>query len=162
MLADAEAIKVAVSCLESVMVTDFKILLNHREILLEMVRSAGVDEAKVLGVCTTIDKADKTERDELRKELLEVRQIPEKAADLLLKLAYQTFEAENFNEMRVTLETAIGKNEKIDNLMDKMQLLLKYTGAYGINKYIDLCLGLTRGLGYYTGISFNDHTFLIC
>jgi len=106
---------------------DFEIQVNFTENLYKIL----IDELKIekenfKNICSTIDKLDKTEFEQLIDELKK-----------------KSLNMEQINQLKVKLFEPY-KNEKLDELLE----------IYDIKKYIKYNQSLARGLDYYNGIIF--------
>lgn len=152
MMADAEILTIASSCLKSVGIKNFSIKINHRKLLCGAVSAAGVANEGIVGVCTTIDKADKLSEEELREELLNERKLDDQTCARILKLIKLEFGFDQLEKAKASLKEIFVKDlsEDIESAFSDLDLLFKYCQAYGTDE-VCLALNLARGLDYYTG-----------
>ncbi|MCQ2820648.1 MAG: ATP phosphoribosyltransferase regulatory subunit, partial [archaeon] len=154
MIPDAEVLKVVVEILEKLNAGTFVIKINHRLLLDAMVQLAGIEEDKFKTVCSSIDKLDKEEWSEVKKELIskgiseeccgklwEFVQMKDEPQKLLIKLK------ENQNLMQ---------NPKGKTAVEEMEILINYLEIMGITKNFSFDLSLARGLDYYTGLIYES------
>ncbi|XP_075591135.1 histidine--tRNA ligase, cytoplasmic-like [Dermatophagoides farinae] len=129
--------------------SQYTINVNHRSILNAILSASGVDKKNIPVVCSSIDKLDKQPWEEVKNELIMVKQIDvavvDRIKDLILfdgsnqeiiqflKEKQELHSDKNFNK-------AIHEFEKIFFILD--------------NASIKLNLSLARGLDYYTGIIY--------
>ncbi len=148
MLADAEVIACAVSCLDSLSFKDFLVRINNRKILSALIKFAGIEEEKSLDVFRSIDKLEKIGKEKVKKELeekgiskdsikkifdfIKIDDVPEKVLERIKEL--------NFDEG----EKGIEELKEIVFYLDRMKVRAK----------IKIDLSLARGLDYYTGPIF--------
>ena len=124
----------------------FVLKINHREILMELARYAGL-AGKEMPFCVIIDKLDKVGQEKVIEELLAIGANQEKLADVI-----NSFSSEGENTLKVEMiEKVIGSNRGTKQLTEYFDFLQ----AYGTeNLQIELDFSLARGLSYYTGIIF--------
>lgn len=126
-LSDAELLAAGSYLLKELGFKNYKILLNDRNILFELMRKANIPENKHFSVIQAIDKLDKKTKEEVEKELIEKGL----SADMVTGL---------FNQI---------KKQKPTPLLEKV---ISYAKLLGIEpKYIKFEPHLARGLAYYTG-----------
>lgn len=130
-LADAEIIAVVDECLKKLGFKKFVIKINSRQVLFELMSDLGlVQQDKQLAIVRSIDKLDKMEIGEIKKEL------SQKGLD---------------NEKIEKLFSLIQSAQPDENLKQ----LFKYLKWLGIEeKYYQFEPTLARGLDYYTGPIF--------
>ncbi len=143
---EAELISAVSEILTRLGFNDFTIRLNHREVLRDLLDTAGIPEEKHSEALTAIDKLDKIGPDGVGKEFAE-RGISETASAMILNLFEQTRlivdEGKDVNRTIVSNLINIVSNEVLTGLGQ----ILKYAGKAPI--IIDP--SLARGLSYYTG-----------
>lgn len=81
MMPDAEVISVVNKILVDLDLGKFVIKLNSRKILDAMIELSGAPKEKFNQICSAIDKLDKMEWKDVRKELVEDKGIKAEAAD---------------------------------------------------------------------------------
>lgn len=81
MLPDSECVKIVADILKKVDLGDFQIKINHRKLLDGMFEVCGVTKDKIRLVSSSIDKLDKTEWADVKKELIEEKNIDSGVAD---------------------------------------------------------------------------------
>jgi histidyl-tRNA synthetase len=137
LIADAETVKVIVEVLKSLKF-EFRVKVNSRRLINEILKSFGVTQDKVISVITSIDKLVKIGEKAVLEELSEIPN-----AEKIL----QAMKPKETNEK--TLENL----SKYD--LSEMKEFLSNCKALGIDdKYIELDPSLARGLDYYTGMIF--------
>lgn len=128
-LADAEIISIINDSLKALEFNNFKIRINSREILFDLMKKADIPSQKQLSIIQSIDKLDKKPREEVEKEL------KEKALD---------------RETIKNLFNLIAK-AKPDAFL---QQVIDYSLELGVNNNLIFDPTLSRGLDYYTGPIF--------
>ena len=83
MIPDAEIIKIVVEILTQLPIGKFNIKINHRLLLDSIVEISGISDDKYKAVCSSIDKLDKEPWDQVKTELIEVKDITEEQAGKL-------------------------------------------------------------------------------
>ena len=125
---------------------DFTIRLNHRQVLTDILDTAGVPAELHTDALVAIDKLDKIGTEGVAKELLD-RGISDSASEMLIGIFEKTTEILNqehdINRTIVANLINIVSNE----LLTEVGLILKYAEKAPI--VIDP--SLARGLSYYTG-----------
>ena len=146
MVIEAELISAVSDILKRLGFNDFTIRLNHREVLRDILDTAGVPDDKHTDALVAIDKFDKIGAEGVRAEL-ESRGVAENSAEMLLGLLEQTRriieDGKDVNRTIVSNLINIVSNEVLTDLGH----ILKY--AAGVPIVIDP--SLARGLSYYTG-----------
>lgn len=139
---ETELISVTAEALLAVGIDDFKVRVNHRNILRSVILFSGFPAEAADTVCVTIDKADKIGFDGVRAELIE-KEFPEAAADKLIGILT--------GDMSLSNLAQYGCGEAVEALTG----LLDRTNALADGKYaVVFDPTLVRGQGYYTGTVF--------
>ncbi len=146
MSVEAELISAVSQILKRLGFDDFVVRLNHREVLADIMDTAGVPADKHGEALVAIDKLDKIGPDGVKAEL-ESRGIPENASEMLLNIFEQTQrivdEGKDVNRTIVSNLINIVSNEVLTDIGQ----ILKFAGDCPIQ----LDPSLARGLSYYTG-----------
>ncbi len=149
MLVEGEQISAVSQILKRLGFDDFTIRLNDRQVLSDILDTAGVDEELNTNALVAIDKLDKIGTDGVAKELLE-RGISESAATMLMEIFTKTQEIlgqeGDVNRTIVANLLNIVSNETLT----KLGQILKFAPKAPL--VIDP--SLARGLSYYTGAIF--------
>src|SRR3954468_5814682 len=121
--------------------TDFKIRLNHRQLLTALLKSVGIAEASHGSALVALDKLDKIGVDGVTAEF-EERGIPVQAGTLIEKMR-------GFQARPASMAGAFDEpgEQAWRNVAQTMYLVL----GTSAEKRIELDLSLARGLSYYTG-----------
>ncbi len=145
--ADAECVVLTDACLQALGITDASIRLNSRKIAEGIVREAGVAAEQVMDVFRSMDKLDKIGRDEVKRELIEERELSESEVDTILTfLDLSGSNAEILSKLAQSLHSKRGQEGIAD-----MRHVLSLLDVYGIETPVVLDLSFVRGLEYYTG-----------
>lgn len=146
MVVEAELISAVSQILKRLGFDDFVIRLNHREVLADVLDTAGVPAEKHGEALVAIDKLDKIGTDGVKAEL-ESRGIPDSASEMLLSIFEQTQkivdDGKDVNRTIVSNLINIVSNEVLTDI----GRILKFAGDCPIQ----LDPSLARGLSYYTG-----------
>ena len=146
MVVEAELISAASDILKRLGFEDFTIRLNHREVLRDILDTAGIGPDMHTDALVAIDKLDKIGPEGVRKEL-GTRGIADASIDMLLSLFEQTQaiidEGKDVNRTIVSNLINIVSNE----VLTELGRILKFAG----NAPILIDPSLARGLSYYTG-----------
>ncbi len=121
---------------ENLGINNYEILYNYRQNLDHWIKNSLIDPSKIATVCSSIDKLDKKDPEEIRKELL-LKGCTNTQIDSLLK----------FILLEPVMEPSIVQLDK--QFCEYIQQL----GILDITK-IKFAPQLARGLDYYTGIIF--------
>jgi histidyl-tRNA synthetase len=153
-LADAEIVSVIVAALRALGFaerTGFRVLLNHREVLSGLARSAGVPEEAAGGVYRSVDKFDKIGIEGVRDELLKVGLEPDAAERILDFVRIDGAPEEVLCRMHMALEADARAAAAVANL----EAIVRHLGEMGTPaEHIAVAPRLARGLSYYTGSVF--------
>jgi histidyl-tRNA synthetase len=154
-LADAEIVTVIVECLRALGFAgkgiNFRILLNHREVLSGLARAAGVPSDDAAGVYRAIDKFDKIGATGVRDELVKLGISPDATARILDFIQVEGAPQDILTAMRTALADDAGGLAGLDNLAAIVQHLEEAGVAA---QHVAVTPRLARALSYYTGSIF--------
>ena len=146
-LADAEIVALAVDAVRAFGLgpEDFRVRLSDRRLLAALLGALGVSESQTGTVYQVFDKLRRT------PEAVSVGRLADSGmasgtVDRLLALA----RARSWDELAgvdAGLGRALGEGESLRHTLDALR-------AMGFGDYLDLDLGIVRGLAYYTGTVF--------
>ena len=153
MIPDAEVIKIVAEILTQLPIGNFNIKINHRLLLDSMVEICGIGNDKYKLVCSSIDKLDKEEWEQVRAELINVKGVTEEQADKLKTFVVLKDKPKILLEKLLTIKEFL-ENEKGKKALDEMTLLIDYLQILDVEKYCTFDLSLARGLDYYTGLIY--------
>lgn len=154
--ADAELISLLTQALQAFGLSsnDFKVRLSDRDLWLLMLAAEGLDEAACATVLGIIDKLERTERTKTIDKLTTV--LGEAAEDFLGRIeeaiAIRDFETLRAYILNLPLEGALADQAKVR--IGNWEQLLRHLEAAGAGEFIQIDLGIVRGLAYYTGFVF--------
>lgn len=141
---ETELIDVMAKTLMNIGIKNFKVKINDRRVLNDMLMSAGFKEDELPSVCITFDKQDKIGADGVEAELLEKGFAPSvvtKFKSLIQDGEITLEKAKEFCENKQYVESLATIISQVETLAE---------GKYGI--VFDM--SLVRGQGYYTGTIF--------
>ncbi len=146
MMVEAELILAVTAILRRLGFSDFTIRLNHREVLADILDTAGVAADKHGVALVAIDKLDKIGSEGVAAELAE-RGISENAADMLLNIFEQTQKiVDDGKQVNRTIVSNLINIVSNEVLTDIGHIL-----TYADDCPVQLDPSLARGLSYYTG-----------
>lgn len=147
MLIEAELIAITYEVLSLLQIPDFLIKINNRKILNGITQFVGLDTSFVSEICTSIDKLDKVEWQEVEKELSS-KQIAQSSIDKLHQLLSKQLTLQQLKEELKDIEIAVEGIREIEAIFNFLDIL-------GIPKqYYTFDIALARGLDYYSGPIF--------
>ncbi|KAM7299277.1 hypothetical protein ISCGN_019844 [Ixodes scapularis] len=151
MLPDVECVRVLTEILRDLGLGDFVVKVNHREILNGMFEFCGVPAESFKTICSSVDKLDKLPWEDVRKEMVEEKGLPEDVADRISQFVVRNGGRDLVDALR---SEELGNNASMKRGLDDMKLFFDYCDLYNITNKISFDLSLARGLDYYTGIIF--------
>ena len=146
-LGDAEIIALAVDSVRAFGLgpTDFRVRLSDRRLLTALLRGLGLDEAQMAVVYQVLDKLERVP-EAVSVERLEQARVGRGTIDRILALArLRSWDA---------LGAAAGDVGKALDAGAPLERTIAALHAMGLGGYLDLDLGVVRGLAYYTGTVF--------
>ena len=141
---EVELIDTTAKALLNIGISNFKIRINDRRILRNLILAAGFDAADSDSVCISFDKADKIGMDGVKAELLGKgfsTSACDRFTEMMSKKPFTLDDAASYLEDKEPVDSVRSIIEKIDALKD---------GKYEI----EYDCSLVRGQGYYTGTVF--------
>ena len=148
MVADAEMIQIVAEALGQLGFRDFVTQLNHRAVLSNLARYAGVPEDQARSIHRAIDKLLKIGPEGVKEEMLRAGIVPE-AAEAVLRLV--AFEGDNSATLAFLREQFGHLPDALQAVNDLGDLLAALDAAGVPEERVRLTLHLARGLDYYTG-----------
>ena len=154
MMADSEILKLTFEILKDLdLVSNLTIKINHREILDGLFTICGVPKKLFRTICSSVDKLDKTEWTEIRKEMIEEKGLKEDVADRIG--SFVTMASGRIDLIdKLSSDDQLGKSKDAKRGLDQLRQLFNYTSLLGISDYILFDMSLARGLDYYTGVIY--------
>lgn len=154
MLPDAEVLSIGIEVLQQFPeLGPVKVKLSHRLLLDAILAICGVPADKFRTTCSAIDKLDKEPWENVRREMVDDKGIPEEVADKIQKFVCKVGTPRELHS-ELTQENLFGENAEAKKAMGDLKLLFDYLDAMGVLEYISFDLSLARGLDYYTGLIY--------
>ncbi|HVG73244.1 MAG TPA: histidine--tRNA ligase [Vicinamibacterales bacterium] len=138
---EAELCAAVADVLTALGFNDFKIRINHRQLLTSLLTGAGIAEALHTSALVALDKVDKIGRDGVSAELAS-RGVPAEAAAPFLEVMTRRPEDG---------PTGLVLDEAGQRAWDNVRAILDLAGGTSAKGRLDWDLTLARGLSYYTG-----------
>ena len=143
--AEMELIAATTKALDNIGFSDFKIRINDRRILTDMIEGSGFMSEDVMSVCIIFDKLDKIGIDGVRAELIEKGY----NSEVIEKFISIISEAEGD-----ALGTAL-KYCKNQEVVENVKKVIDFANNISGGKFEAIYdKSLVRGMGYYTGMVF--------
>ncbi|CAH1108973.1 unnamed protein product [Psylliodes chrysocephalus] len=152
MIPDAECVKIVYEILSTLNMTPFVIKLNHRKLLDGILEVCGVPLDSIRATCSAIDKLDKSPWEEVRKEMIEEKNLSSESADKIGEYVRLNGKMDLVDKLMA--DEVLNKNKNALEGLEAMQVLLKYCELYDTSDKIIFDLSLARGLDYYTGVIY--------
>ncbi|WPJ97776.1 histidine--tRNA ligase [Coraliomargarita algicola] len=154
--ADAELIALLCQALQAFGLSagDFKVRLSDRDLWLLMLAAEGLDEAGSATVLGIIDKLERTDRSKTIEKLAPV--LGEQAEAFLGRIE-EAIAIRDFDRLRAYIENLPLEGDLAAQAKARMEdwaQLLRNLKAAGAGDFIQIDLGIVRGLAYYTGFVF--------
>ncbi|HQO31895.1 MAG TPA: histidine--tRNA ligase [Chitinophagales bacterium] len=147
MVIDAEMVAITYEVLSQLGFEGFLIKINNRKILNGITQYVGLDASWTQEVCRSIDKLDKVEWSEVRKELTD-KNIAEDAIAKLELLLQKELTLTNLEAELSAVEVAQEGIRELKQVFAYIDILGIPASAYKFD------ISLARGLDYYTGPIF--------
>jgi len=172
---DTEILNVLCECLDKLIKPKtYTVLVNHRQILYDVLTSFGLSNEFHACVCSTLDKIDKYPENQVIEMVVEELTLKNIDVDIIKKITDFVTLITN-QKMKDPLN--INKNEPIDilnllkdhkliqdNVYDEMNILFEYLQMTNCYHNISFSPLLARGLDYYTGLiyeaTYNDKNIM--
>ena len=154
--ADAELITLLCQSLQSFGLndSDFKVRLSDRDLWLLMLAAEGLDEAGSATVLGIIDKMERTDRTKTIEKL--ALMLGDQAEDFLGRIE-EAIAIHDFDTLRIYIENLPLEGDlaaQAKTRIEEWSQLLRDLSASGVGDFIQIDLGIVRGLAYYTGFVF--------
>lgn len=154
--ADAELITLLVQTLSAFGLTenDFKVRLSDRDLWLLILAAEGISENDFPTVLGIIDKLERTDRVKVIEKLAAI--LSDQAEAFLGKveavIAIREFDAlvDFIDKLDLEGELVVQAQNRLEN----WRSLLSFLDSAGVGDFIQIDLGIVRGLAYYTGFVF--------
>jgi histidyl-tRNA synthetase len=146
--ADAEVLAVALDALRALGLgaDQVRARISDRRLLAALLRSAGVDEARLTTAYTIVDKVERDPAERVAARLVEEAGVTPAAADRIVGLFAETgLEA---------VRRDFGSDPEVADALDRVETFLGVMDDLGFGDFVEFDLAIVRGLAYYTGIVF--------
>ncbi len=148
--AETELIALLTQCLCGFGLTadDFFIRLSDRNLWFYFLEALGFDDARSRSLLTAVDRYEKLGDDAFKEDAAQFGPLDEeRRARILAFLAIRSLPA---------LEAAVASlaSERIAARLEDWRRLLGNLDAMGLSRFVEVDLGVVRGLAYYTGFVF--------
>jgi len=156
--AEIELIALLVQCLCVFGLTeqDFYVRLSDRNLWFFYLEALGFDEPRTRALLVAIDKHEKLGDDAFKGYTEVYGSIDSRIKDKMLALT----QVRNFEHLEQLIEGAFKElakgetGEKLNNRLADWKKLLGGLEAMGLARFVEVDLGVVRGLAYYTGFVF--------
>ncbi|KAI9298472.1 histidyl-tRNA synthetase [Neoconidiobolus thromboides FSU 785] len=152
MIPDAEVINIMIEILSALDIGQFKIKINHRQILDGMFAVCGVPEDKIRPISSAVDKSDKLPWEEIKKEMVEEKGLDANVADKIGEYIKLKGGKELCDKLLAHPE--LPTNSLAKEGIENMAQLFEYLEVFGVADKMSFDLSLARGLDYYTGVIY--------
>jgi histidyl-tRNA synthetase len=147
-LADAEIIALAIDCMRAfgLSARDVRVRVSDRRVLSAILRERGVPDSGMVKAFEFIDKAERFRPEEIEESAGQSQSFaPARVQDLL-----DVSRTRGWEQLERLLAGRPALREAAEGLLQTRSSLQ----AMGLEEFLDLDLGIVRGLAYYTGIVF--------
>jgi len=134
MIPDCECVKIIAEILKRMEVGDFQIKINHRKLLDGMFEVCGVPEDKIRCVSSSIDKLDKTEWSEVKRELVNEKGIDSATADKIGEYAKLNGGSELVAKLKQ--DQVLIKNKNASEALEDLEQLFNYCSIFNLNNNV--------------------------
>lgn len=154
MLPDAECVKLVEEIFTGLDLGEFKIKINHRQLLDGVFELCGVPTDKFRSICSSVDKLDKSPWEEVRNEMINEKGLTPEVADMIgRKIQVSGKPTDVINTLKNDSEFM--SNATTKQGLESMELMVKYCLLMGVDEAcLSFDLSLARGLDYYTGVIY--------
>ncbi|WP_269523664.1 histidine--tRNA ligase [Coraliomargarita parva] len=154
--ADAELVALLVQALQSFGLNeaDFKVRLSDRDLWWLMLAAEGLDEAGSAAVLAVIDKLERMEREKAVEKLAENLGDDAEAFLQRIETVTQIRDFEGLKQFILDLPLEGDLLDRAQARLSDWSELLALLESAGAGAYVQIDLGIVRGLAYYTGFVF--------
>ncbi len=148
--AETELIALLIQCLCAFGLSsqDFYVRLSDRNLWFYYLEALGLDEARIRAVLGAVDKYEKIGDDAFKAYAEAFGPLPEDLKSKILAF----LKIKSLPVLEATLSQLGG--DKLNNRMADWRKLLGNLQAMGLSEFMEVDLGVVRGLAYYTGFVF--------
>ncbi|KAI3947179.1 hypothetical protein MKW92_011527 [Papaver armeniacum] len=151
---DFEVVKVLTELLDELNIGDYEIKLSHRKLLDGMLEICGVPPEKFRTICSSIDKLDKKEFKDIKKEMVEEKGLAAEVADKIGALIKKHGPPlELLSELKQQGSQFL-ENDRSNLALEDLEILFEALERSKCAHRVVFDLSLARGLDYYTGVIF--------
>lgn len=152
MIPEAECMMIVHEILSSMDIGNFVIKINHRSLLDGLFDCCGVPKDSFRGICSSVDKLDKSPWEEVKAEMTGEKNLPPDVAD---KIGEYVLKNGDVSLVETLLQDEfLSKSKHAKEGLEALKLLFHYVQIYGLKDTIRFDLSLARGLDYYTGVIY--------
>ncbi|GAB1608506.1 histidine--tRNA ligase, cytoplasmic-like [Argonauta hians] len=152
MMPDAECVKLVSSILTELDIGNFEIKVNHRQLLDGIFAACGVPEELFRPICSAVDKLDKMEWCDVRKEMTDEKGLNPEIADKIWEYVQLKGKMELVDKL--SQDSVLMAQKCAATGVEQMRLLLEYCDIFNCLDKVSFNLSLARGLDYYTGLIY--------
>lgn len=154
--ADAEIIALCIESLlgSGLVADDFRLRLSDRHLWIEFLAALGHEGDSALAVLGVVDKLERLPREAALEKLKP--HFGEAVEDFLgqVETLVGLRRIEDLREFFVRIVSNSDQKERLEKRLQEWEQLLGDLDALGVTHWIQLDLGIVRGLAYYTGFVF--------
>ncbi len=150
--ADAEVIAISVEILKASGLQNFKVSIGHVDILYGMMEELGLPEAQKGRIKNAVSNKNYVGL----QELLEEFNIPALDKERFMQIITTHGDNNTVLEAR-----KLASNDKTLKALDILRDVYSALEAYEITQFVEIDLGVLRGLDYYTGVVFEGYSAYI-
>ncbi|XP_072923522.1 histidine--tRNA ligase isoform X2 [Hemitrygon akajei] len=152
MIPDAECLKIIHEILSGLQLGEFQIKVNDRRILDGMFEVCGVPADKFRTICSSVDKMDKMQWEDVKNEMVAEKGLDPDTANKIGEYVQQNGKSELVDKL--LQDDKLSQNKVALEGLNDMKQLFVYLKIFGVENEIQFDLSLARGLDYYTGVIF--------
>jgi histidyl-tRNA synthetase len=127
---------------------DFRIRLSDRDLWTAFLADAGLDQDQVAAVLVIIDKL---ERESADKTVEKLREVAGNGAEELFGKIQRLAAVRSLEELHGVIGSG---GDALETRLGEWKVLLTSLEAMGLAPFVEVDLGIVRGLAYYTGFVF--------
>lgn len=149
MRTDAEFIQMGIEAMKEFGFKDFVTLISNRKFLSGLVKFVKADPALFYGICMSIDKLRKIGLENVKKELIEKRNVPQSTTNQILEIVSTEKESGQLIEI---FKKKMAKIPDAQEGLSEIEEIFDYLKTAGVEeKYYRFDPSISRGLAHYTG-----------
>ncbi|XP_037087114.1 histidine--tRNA ligase, cytoplasmic-like isoform X1 [Pollicipes pollicipes] len=152
MVPDAECVRIVAEILQSLQLGGFVVKVNHRQILDGLFEVCGVPADQFRTICSSVDKLDKSPWEEVKREMVDEKQLAPAVADRIGHYVQYHGGVELVDTLQA--DTALSACKNVRDGLEAMRAFLGYCQLYGVAEHVRFDMSLARGLDYYTGVIY--------